>query len=109
MLDATTFFTKEDLTTRADHFLRGNVDDFGHFGGRLRVYDKEYDGVAIAPPEEVGIKTECGPFEVVFGYLMRERSESLIVGDDYKDLNEKLEKIGGLYVYRDGIRSAAVR
>lgn len=104
LLDASTFFTQEDLTTRADHFLRGDVDDFGQFRGSLRVYDKEYSDVVIAPPEEVGLKTESGPFEVVFGYLMGRRSESLIVGDDYKDLNDKLEKIGGLYVYRDGIR-----
>lgn len=104
LLDPTTFFTKEDLTTRADHFLRGNVDDAGHFKGSLRVYDREYPDVVFAPPEDVGIKTECGPFEVVFGYLMGQRPESLIVGDDYSDLNDKLEKIGGLYVYRDGIR-----
>lgn len=104
LLDASTFFTQEDLATRADHFLRGNVDDFGQFRGSLRVYDKEYSDIIIAPPEDVGLKTESGPFEVCFGYLMGRRSESLIVGDDYKELNDKLERIGGLYVYRDGIR-----
>ena len=81
--------------------MRGNVDGLGHFTGTLRVYDKEYSDVMVPPPE---IGTECGPFEVVFGYLMGRPSESLIAGDEYKDLNDKLEKIGGLYVYRDGIR-----
>jgi len=103
LLDVDTFFTKEDLIKRTDHYLRGNVDEFGHFTGSLRVYDKEYSDITIASPE-VGIKTECGSFEVVFGYLMGRQSESLIAGDDYKELNDKLETIGGLYVYRDGIR-----
>ncbi len=103
LLDPKIFFTKKDIKKRADHFLRGSVDGFGLFKGTLHVYDKEYADVVIPPPEESG-NTECGSFELVFGYLMGRPSESLIVGDDYKELNDKLDKIGGLYVYRDGIR-----
>lgn len=104
MLDAETFFTTEELESRSDHLLRGKVDKFGQFKGSLRVYQQKYDDIVIPWSDAGGIPTECGSFNVVFGYLMGRESESLIVGDSYREFSDKLDKIGGLYVYRDQIR-----
>jgi signal transduction histidine kinase len=104
MLDAETFFTKEELESKSDHLLRGTVNKFGQFKGSLRVYEQKYDDVVVPWSEAGGVQTECGPFDVVFGYSMGRESESLMVGDAYKELSDKLDKIGGIYVYRDGIR-----
>jgi len=35
---------------------------------------------------------------------MGRETESLAVGETWSDLSKKLDKIGGIYVYRDGIR-----
>jgi len=104
MLEAETFFTKNELESKSDHLLRGRVDKFGQFKGNLRVYQQEYDEVIVPWSDAGGVQTECGPFDVVFGYLMGRESESLTVGEEFKELSDKLDKIGGIYVYRDGIR-----
>jgi len=104
MLDAETFFTKNELESKSDHLLRGTVDRFGQFKGSMRVYQHAYDDVIVPWAGAAGVATECGPFNVVFGYLMGREAESLIIGNEYRELSDKLDKIGGIYVYRDGIR-----
>jgi signal transduction histidine kinase len=104
LLDAETFITKNELRSKSDHLLEGTLDRFGQFKGSMRVYEQMYEDVIIPWPEAAGSPTECGAFDVVFGYLMGRESESRVTGDDYRELSDKLDKIGGLYVYRDGIR-----
>src|SRR6266446_1895471 len=103
MLDPDLFFTGQELAS-ADQFLTGNVDAFGQFLGTLRVYDKTYQELAIPWKGAKGTPTECGEFQVVFGYLMGNKSESTLAPDDFDALNAKLDNLGGMYVYRDGIR-----
>lgn len=104
MLDPETFFLKEDLEQRSDHLLSGTVDEFGQFQGSIRVYDELYSEVVIPWSNASGTRTQCGSFEVTFGYLMGRSRESIVPDPDYSDMSEKLEKIGGIYVYRDGVR-----
>jgi len=104
LLDPNIFFTREELERKSDHLLRGTVDEFGMFTGSLRVYEEEYSDVVVQWSGGSESPTECGPFTVVFGYLMGHERESLVSGDDYLELSRKLDKIGSLYVYRDGIR-----
>lgn len=103
MLDRDSFFTGQELAN-ADQFLTGNVDIFGQFLGTLRVYEKTYHDLAIPWKGAQGIPTDCGEFQVVFGYLMGNKSESILAPDDFDALNTKLDNLGGMYVYRDGIR-----
>lgn len=103
LLDPTTFFTKEELE-KSDHLLTGEVDDFGQFKGRLRVYDNVYENVVIPWNENNGHLTKCGNFEVIFGYIMGRTTESKISAEEFNALNTKLDNLGGMYVYRDGIR-----
>ena len=51
-----------------------------------------------------GKETRCGPFGITFGYLMGRQAESRLGPEQYQQLNGKLNHLGGLYVYRDGVR-----
>jgi len=104
ILENETFITAEELNSKSDHHLRGEVDEFGQFKGNLRVYQEEYSDIPIPWNNAEGVQTMCGPFKIVFGYLMGRENESLVVGDSWSELNKKLNRIGGIYVYRDGIR-----
>lgn len=104
LLDPETFFTKEELEKKSDHLFKGQVDRFGKFSGSVRVYQQEYKKVLIPGPDLSVALTDCGPFEVVFGYLMGREKESLTAGDDFRTFSAKLDKIGGLYVYTDRVR-----
>jgi signal transduction histidine kinase len=103
LLEPTTFFTKEELG-KSDHLLAGSVDSFGQFRGSLRVYDHAYDNVIIPWNENQGRVTKCGQFDVTFGYVMGRATESKIPVEEFNELNGKLDNLGGMYVYRDGIR-----
>ncbi len=97
------FFTKDDLAL-SDQFVSGEIDEHGQFRGMVRVYDQEYPDHIISWKDGGGKPTACGPFRVEFGYLQGVQRESMADPDDWARLNQKLEKIGGLYVYRDRIR-----
>ncbi len=97
------FFTKDDLAL-SDQFLSGGIDEYGQFRGMVRVYDQEYPDHIISWKDGGGKPTACGPFRVEFGYLQGTQRESMADPEDWARLNQRLEKISGLYVYRDHIR-----
>lgn len=97
------FFTKDDLT-KSDQFVSGYIDEYGQFKGTVRVYDKEYADHVITWKDGSGKPIACGPFSIEFGYLQGVQRESMADPDDFARLTQKLNRIGGLYVYRDQIR-----
>jgi signal transduction histidine kinase len=97
------FFTKHDLEC-ADQYISGKINEYGQFKGTVRVYEKEYENHVISWNRGAGKETLCGPFSIEFGYLQGNKSESNADPDDYSRINAKLDQIGGIYVYRDGIR-----
>jgi len=103
-LDSSAFFNRHELTESSDHFLSGDVDEFGQFKGSLRVYEKEYNDLIIPWPESNGRRSSCGPFKIVFGYLQGFSKESLVPREDWEKMNNKLKHMGGIYVYRDRVR-----
>jgi signal transduction histidine kinase len=103
LLDPSTFFTRDELLNQSDHFLDGAVDEFGQFKGTLRVYQKDYD-IVIPWGGANGRRTKCGAFDVNFGYVMGRPTESMMPADVFWPLNEKLNHLGGIYIYRDGVR-----
>lgn len=103
LIGSNEFFTKQDLEI-SDHFISGEFDEYGQFRGLVRIYDQENTNHVVSWIEGGGKRTECGPFRVEFGYLQGSKRESMTDPDDWVRLNEKLERIGGLYVYRDRIR-----
>jgi signal transduction histidine kinase len=103
-LDSSNFFNRNELTESSDHFLSGYVDEFGQFKGSLRVYEKEYNDLTIPWPENHGRISSCGPFKIVFGYLQGDFKDSFVPKEEWSRMYEKLLWLGGIYIYRDGIR-----
>jgi signal transduction histidine kinase len=55
-------------------------------------------------PTAKGEPTACGPFALRFAYIQGVEQVTRLAPDDYARISEKLEQIGGIYIYRDGIR-----
>jgi len=96
------FFWPEEYE-KADHHFTGTFDEYGQFSGTVRVYGENKPFVCNWV-EGRGRHTKCGPFSIDFAYVQGDRKESKLPPDDYKQLSDKLDRIGGLYIYRDDIR-----
>jgi signal transduction histidine kinase len=99
-----TFFTSDELLKSSDHYLSGVVDAFGQFSGAIRVYEKEYNNLVIPWPGSRGRKSACGEFQVLFGYVQGTQKESTLDAETWSSINNKLDNLGGIYVYQDRIR-----
>ena len=97
------FFTQEEFES-ADHHIRGRFDEFGTFRGTIRIYDQVEHEYTLAPPDNIMGQTDCGSLELNFAYVQGTAKDTRMPLDEWKMLGDKLENIGGLYVYRDGIR-----
>ncbi|TRC77471.1 ATP-binding protein [Mesorhizobium sp. WSM4307] len=103
LIGGSTFFTPEEFNS-ADHHVQGRFDEFGQFSGTVAVYDQPAVPHKIVWPEAAGRQTECGPFRIAFGYVQGLAKDSRLPPDEWALISAKLNRIGGLYVYRDGIR-----
>jgi hypothetical protein len=97
------FFTPEEFES-ADHHIEGEFDTFGQFKGRVSVYQQQPIDHVIQWPGSNGKPTECGAFRIRFAYVQGRASESRLPPEEWSRISTKLNRIGGLYVYRDGIR-----
>jgi len=97
------FFTKEDYE-KADHHIKGIFDQTGKFSGKVSIYGEEKSNYELPWIKSKGKKTSCGSFSVNISYLMGKPSESKLPKEEYNRLKNKLNLIGGIYIYRDGIR-----
>lgn len=97
------FFTTHELEA-ADHKISGRFDDYGQFCGDIRIYGEKIPNHIISWPNGNGQPTQCGPFEIEFGYVAGTQRETSLPPDEWKRITDKLNRIGGVYVYRDRIR-----
>ena len=97
------FFTPGEFKS-ADHHISGEFDEYGQFVGEVKVYGGKSELHTIAWPEARGRKTQCGPFDIDFAYVQGLARESRISREQWGQLITKLDKMGGLYIYRNGIR-----
>ena len=97
------FFTPEEFKS-ADHHIQGAFDAFGQFAGTVAVHGQEPERHAIGWPWAQGRKTQCGPFAIRFAYMQGGTRASRLPRAQRAALLRKLERMGGLYVYRNGIR-----
>jgi signal transduction histidine kinase len=96
------FFSQKDYADM-DHHFEGDFDEYGLFRGMVKIYgqDHEYE----APWREgAGKKTECGPFSVRIGFLQGKERETNLAPERFALLRKKMDLIGGLYIYKAGIR-----
>ena len=103
LIGAKSFFTIEEFTS-LDHHFDGQFDEFGQFSGTIRLYRGEPEPYVLSWPKAAGRPTECGPFRLRLGYLMGLQDESQLPRDLHGLMYDKLNRLGGLYIYRDGVR-----
>jgi signal transduction histidine kinase len=98
------FFTPDDFRM-ADHHIAGTFDDFGQFIGTVAVY-REIPTEHVVPwPGAKGHPSECGPFRINLAVVQGEARMSLIATtEDHQRLTKRMDKLGGLYIYKDDIR-----
>lgn len=96
------FFSPEEYQS-TDHHIEGEFDEYGNFSGNLSIYHSKPERVEFNL-NETNKKLDCGAFKISFGYLQGMASESLLSPEDHAKLVRKLNGMGGLYIYKDGIR-----
>ena len=97
------FFTPDEFNS-ADHHIEGSFDTHGVFRGKVRIYDTVEHDYILAPSNEFKGRTDCGPFNLNFAYIQGTARDTRMPLDAWKRLSDKCDRIGGLYIYRDGIR-----
>lgn len=100
---AADFFAPEDFKS-ADHQFEGKFDEFGQFTGTLSIYGGKPIKYVLPWNGAGGKTTGCGPFRLKMAYVQGMQSESRLPPEIYGPIINKLDQIGGIYVYRDGIR-----
>lgn len=97
------FFSAADLE-RCDHLFEGEFDDFGQFHGVFRIYRGDPEPYVLSWPEAKGKPISCGRFKLRLGVIQGQAQESMLDPESHQELDQKMRRLGGLYVYRDGIR-----
>ena len=96
------FWTPDEFT-KADHHISGSFDKFGQFKGTINVYGETFDGHIVNWMDNKGRQTLCGPFRIDIAYF-HDVKATLLNADEFSDISKKLQKISGLYIYKDDIR-----
>jgi signal transduction histidine kinase len=97
------FFTREEFV-EADHRIVGQFDKYGKFSGKIDIYGEDTIEYELPWAGATGASLDCGPFTISVAVVQGERAASRLDAESYALLNDKLKRIGGLYIYRDGIR-----
>ena len=97
------FFTPEEFLN-TDHRIRGKFDEFGQFQGEISIYGDTIPDHVIPWSGGHGTRTNCGPFSIDFAAFEGENRYSTIPHEEHARLANKAEQLGGLYIYRNGIR-----
>lgn len=97
------FLTPNEFIS-ADHHFDGAFDAYGQFKGTLQLYGEPPIEYTLPWEKADGSETECGPFRVRIAYVQGNPDETRMPPDQWSELTQKLNLIGGLYIYRDGIR-----
>ena len=97
------FFTRKEYEN-ADHRIWGRFDDYGQFKGCVSVYGEVVNEHVINWTRGMGRKTDCGPFAIRFAALEGAYRHTTLPPDEHTFMLDKTRRIGGLYIYRDGVR-----
>ena len=97
------FFTPEEFRS-TDHRIRGKFDEFGQFQGEISIYGETIADHVIPWSGGRGVATSCGAFSIDFAAFEGDSRHSTIPHEEHAKLAKKTEQLGGLYIYRNGIR-----
>ncbi|WP_060872546.1 ATP-binding protein [Myroides odoratus] len=96
------FFTKSDFDL-ADVYINGLFDGYGSFNGKIRIYDEVIDYQFISPRKK-DERNFYGQIPIELGYSQGEERSSSLTENQFQLIREKVEKFGGLYIFRDDFR-----
>lgn len=102
LIGPSAFFTKEDFT-KTDHLFNGKFDENGQFIGDVIIYGKPRRFVCNWNDGR-GRQPRCGGFSIQYGYVQGNAKESSLNSQDWTEMSSKLDRLGGVYIYRNGIR-----
>ena len=102
-IEGTAFFTPDEFKL-ADHHVSGEFDEFGQFRGTVQVYGRAPVEYLLPWTEAGGRPLDCGPLRINFAYVQGEARATRLPPEEHGRMLGKLNRIGGLYIYRDGIR-----
>ncbi|MFG9476023.1 ATP-binding protein [Pseudomonas aeruginosa] len=97
-----TFFKDSDFA-KTDQYFEGEFDEYGQFVGKVSIYGQSKEFVCNWTDGN-GRLPKCGPFSFRYGYVQGRSTESRLSPEDWSEMTTKTERVGGLYIYRDGIR-----
>ena len=97
------FFTRYDYEN-ADHQIAGAFDGYGQFKGNVSVYGETASDHVINWIGGKGRPTACGPFHISFAAVEGAARRSTLPPAEHARMLRKTRRIGGLYIYRDGVR-----
>lgn len=97
------FFTPDEFLA-ADHHVSGTFDERGQFSGTIGIYGRDPVSYQVRWPNPKLEDTSCGSFRINFAYVQGVYNDSRLPRDEWTAIVSKLNRIGGLYIYRDGIR-----
>ena len=97
------FFSRYDYEN-ADHQISGRFDRYGQFKGSVSVYGETVHDHVINWSGGKGRPTACGPFHIRFAALEGAARHSTLPPAEHGRMLRKTRRIGGLYIYRDGVR-----
>lgn len=97
------FFTPDEYR-EVDHHVTGRFDEYGQFQGVIGIYQMEPEGYVLSWNESDGSPTLCGPFSFSFAYMQGSARDSLVPPEEHSRMKRKLDRHGGMYIYRDGVR-----
>lgn len=103
LIEEQEFFTPDEFTN-ADHHIQGEFDEYGQFKGTVSVYGDEYRDHIINWRGNQGLPTLCGPFKFNIAVVQGNARETSLPLEDHAKLIQKMNRFGGLYIYKDGIR-----
>ena len=97
-------FFSEDEFRNSDHHVTGRFDEYGQFSGDVSIFGEAITGHVIPWRNQGGSPTACGPFWIRFAAIEGEARYSTLPAQEHSLMTSKTNKLGGLYIYRDGIR-----
>jgi signal transduction histidine kinase len=103
LIEERAFFTPDEFRN-ADHHIEGHFDQFGQFVGTVTVYGDTASNHVVPWTRARGRPTECGPFKINVAVIQGLANQSTLPTEEWVGMIRKLNRIGGLYIYRDGIR-----
>ncbi|NOY00432.1 MAG: ATP-binding protein [Verrucomicrobia bacterium] len=103
LIDKERFFTPNEFNN-ADHNIIGEFDKYGQFKGTISIYGDKFKNHIIPWMKSQGLQTKCGPFKIAFADVQGKARETTIPMEEWTLLTGKMDRLGGLYIFKNGIR-----